>query len=75
MTKKNIAARVTMMNTITVVNAETNTAVHTSRVPPVGGDGRRFAHLPVAVDIFQHHDGGVHHHADGKCNAGQRDHV
>ena len=29
------------------------------------------AFLAQPVDVLQHHDGGIHHHADGKGDAGQ----
>ncbi|KAF5050563.1 hypothetical protein DSECCO2_428110 [anaerobic digester metagenome] len=45
----------------------------------VGGVDRRFARtaaaFDVAGDVFEHHDGVVHHHPDGDGERGQRDHV
>ena len=41
----------------------------------VGGLRARLAHLAVPVDVFQHDDGIVHHHADRKGHPCQADDV
>ena len=41
----------------------------------IGGFGSRQAALAQAVDVLQHDDGGIDHHADGEGEAGQGHHI
>ena len=53
---------------------------HQDRAPHLlgaleGGLAHRMPRLAQAVDVLQHDDGGIHHHADGEGDAGQGDDV
>ena len=41
----------------------------------IGGLPQRFAQLPVAINVFQDHDGIIDQHAPGQRHAGETDHV
>ena len=41
----------------------------------VSGGETGFAHLAVAIDVFQHYDGVVHHHAHREGHARQADYI
>ncbi len=59
----------------TVVSVEVMTGQATSPAPLMAAWMRRAAELVVAVDVLDHDDGVVDHHADGHDQAEQHDHV
>ena len=60
------------MNTTMVVRVAARIAPPHLTTPIDGGPGRALAHLQVAMDVFQHHDGVVDKHTNRECDPSKR---
>ena len=67
--------KTTGRKTTIVVIVEASTAIPTSPGTLNGRLLRGFPGAPVAVDVFQHHDGIVHQAADAQGQAPQGEHI